>query len=57
MKEYCAFEREYDNETNHYLNEEKQKEWNIKLIQKLLAYKKYFPSEVVPDSKIILAQI
>ncbi|KAL4474211.1 hypothetical protein ABPG72_001750 [Tetrahymena utriculariae] len=57
MKEFCDMERLYDEETCHYLNEQKQKEWNIKLIQKLLYYKQHFQIESVPDSKILLGQI
>ncbi|KAL4435270.1 hypothetical protein ABPG74_017362 [Tetrahymena malaccensis] len=57
MKEFCAMEKLYDEETCHYLNEQKQKEWNIKLIQKLLFYKQHFQFESVPDSKILLGQI
>ncbi|EAR83672.1 secreted protein (macronuclear) [Tetrahymena thermophila SB210] len=57
MKEFCAMEKLYDEETCHYLNEQKQKEWNIKLIQKLLFYKQHFQIESVPDSKILLGQI
>lgn len=35
MREFCIFEKKYDDETEHMMDRKKQEEWEIKLKQKL----------------------
>lgn len=32
MKKYCAMERDYDEETQHYCDEQQQKIWEAKIV-------------------------
>ncbi|CAK91592.1 unnamed protein product (macronuclear) [Paramecium tetraurelia] len=42
LREYIQIEKDYDEETNHYKDVEKQKIWNRKLKEQLLLYEYYF---------------
>ena len=41
MKEWQEEQDDYDNETNHSMNEKKQAEWNLNLKQRLDALKEF----------------
>ena len=38
MKEFLTIEKNYDTETNHYLNREMQLQWNRKIKEQLKLY-------------------
>ncbi|CAD8071679.1 unnamed protein product [Paramecium sonneborni] len=42
LKEFLEIEKDYDDETNHFKDVEKQKMWNKKLKEQLLLYECYF---------------
>jgi len=45
LKKWTRVEKDYDDETNHYLNSAKQKEWEQRLSSELYAYLDIFPCE------------
>lgn len=51
LKEYCALERLYDEETAHYLDREGQQQWEQKIQTMFQEFQAFFSSHTRPSSR------